>query len=78
MDCEYILVIIRGERLSNRAYRDFHAPTPEEAVEQARELVRIDQAECVRMHPTAPTIVKGELYRQVVEIDGWQVIRRAK
>lgn len=70
MDCEYVLVCRIGIREGDKFYQQFHAPTPEEAVERAREIIKIHQEENVHRLPFSPVVVKGELYRQIQELDG--------
>jgi len=74
MDCEYILVYRTGEGEENEFSYKFHASTPDEARETARIIIKQHQDHNVRERPFAPIVVKGELYRQMVEIDGETLI----
>jgi hypothetical protein len=73
MDCEYVLII----RVDGRVHKTvpFHSSTLEEAEKTARLHVMVQQNTCVVEFPFLPPIVKGELYRQVMEINGSEFIR---
>lgn len=75
MDCEYILVYQMGPKPKDEFSHKFHAATPEDAVGAAREIVKHHQAENVREFPFAPVVVKGQLYRQMQELDGSEFIK---
>lgn len=73
MDCEYVLLCRLG--FGEVVLREFHAPTPEKALEDGREIIKHYQDEVTREFPDEHHIVKGELYRQIKEIDGSEFIK---
>ena len=75
MDCEYILKYGRVGTREEYTYK-FHAGTPEDAVETAKEIIRHQQRESVQEFPFAPPVVKGELYRQMQVIYGQEFIEQ--
>ena len=75
MDCEYVLVYRTGPGPRNEFSHKFHATTPENAIGTAREIIKHHQAENVREFQFAPIVVKGELYRQMQELDGSEFIK---
>ena len=73
MDCEYILTI-RTQGGKIHSTEQFHSATLEEAETLAVTGVKRAQADFVDAFPFAPPILKGELYRQIKEIDGSQFL----
>jgi hypothetical protein len=69
MDCEYLLKI--SSKVPAMKYQhEFHAGSPEEAGEVARQLIQFKQAQALLSSPSITVVIKGELYRQIQEIDG--------
>lgn len=81
MDCEYILVYRLAYRTrsdeGNELQHKFHATTPEEATETAREIIKYHQAKSERDSPLALIVVEGELYRQMQELDSREFIKKS-
>jgi len=76
MDCEYVLFYRTGPKKSDEFHHKFHAATLEDAVGTAREIIKHHQRENVAEFPFAPVAVKGELYRQMLELDGAEFIKK--
>lgn len=77
MDCDYILTFGReygdGDDESGGGSFPFHAPTPEEAVRIANEIIAQKQGELTGAYSSS--IVNGILYRGFLEISGRDFIK---
>lgn len=71
MDCEYILETL-CERRRNRY--PLHANTTEEAIQDAKAIVKKEQTEILEEFPFTPIVVTAQLYRWFAELDGEEFI----
>jgi len=75
MDCEYIVVYRTGTKTRDEFKHKFHAESPEAAVDTAKEIIKHHQQEAIQEFPFTRPVVKGELYRQMQELDGAEFIK---